>query len=58
MEFFSQMHATFGSILGIGVDPKDLNFVQMTARGLVVFVFCDCHRPRSGQTVSLAQNRF
>ena len=39
MEFFSQMHATFGSILGIGVDPKDLNFIQMTARGLVVFVF-------------------
>jgi len=32
------MISTFNRLLGLGLDPKDLSFIQMSLRGIIVFI--------------------
>jgi uncharacterized membrane protein YcaP (DUF421 family) len=39
MEVLQQIHEVMRPLLGLGVEPKELNFLQVTLRGLIVFIF-------------------
>jgi hypothetical protein len=47
---------SFETVLGLGVEPRNLTFVQISLRGIIVF---SCHAGRSAawaQTLTLAEN--
>src|SRR5688572_32248669 len=39
IEVLNQIHDFLRPWLGLDVDPKELNFLQVTLRGLIVFIF-------------------